>query len=260
MASSRRFLGATRGALRTLGAVAMFMPRWYARRPGSPAARRIETGYFRWIVRGAGVRVERRGTPAPGAGTLYVANHISWVDIPLLASLIDADFVSKTDVARWPLVGPLARRFGTLFVTRERRGGTAAQAEAIARRLQGGQGIILFPEGTTAGGLRLLPFRTSLFAAAASAARVQPVAISYAAPDGGPMAPDHLADVAWERKESVVANAVAIARRRTRAVVTFLPPLDPAAYADRKALALAAYHAIAGAGDAAPRRRSDVQP
>jgi 1-acyl-sn-glycerol-3-phosphate acyltransferase len=126
---------------------------------------------------------------------------------------------------------------GTLFVERERRHGASAQADTIRGRLMAGDSMILFPEGTTSDGLALLPFRTSLFAAADAARVIQPVALVYAAPDGSALPPERLAEIGWTGEEALLPNAVALASAPTRAILCFLPSVDPRAFADRKALA-----------------------
>lgn len=241
-----RQFGATRALLATLTAAAA-IPVWLACPPRSPGARRIERRFFTRLLRGAGISVESRGSPAPASGTLYVVNHISWADILVLATRIEADFVAKADVAGWPLIGLLARRMGPIFVAREQRGAAAAQADAVRARLAGGGGVILFPEGTTSDGSGLLPFRTSLFAATQAARRIQPVALAYVAADGSPLSPERLAEISWVGGEALLPHAARLVRRPTRAVLTFLDPLDPSSFADRKMLAEAARSAIAAA-------------
>jgi 1-acyl-sn-glycerol-3-phosphate acyltransferase len=112
-----------------------------------------------------------------------VANHVSWLDVLALNALWPATFVCKSEVRRWPVLGWLIGRDGTLFLER----GNARQARRLgsrmARRLSAGERIALFPEGTTSDGTSVLPFRPALLQAAiASGAPVQPVALSYSDP------------------------------------------------------------------------------
>jgi 1-acyl-sn-glycerol-3-phosphate acyltransferase len=221
------------------------------KRPGTAAAAALHRCFFDRVLRAFGITVEVRGTPSVEPGTLFVANHISWADIPVLGAVIDAYFVAKADIADWPLVGKGARRLGTLFIQRERRHGVSAQADAIRDRLAAGQSVILFPEGTTSDGTGLLPFRSSLFAAAGAARRIQPVALVYAAPDGGALPPERLAEIAWVGDEALLPNAATLATAPTRAISCFLTPLDPELFPDRKVLANHVREAIGAAATGA---------
>lgn len=98
-----------------------------------------------------------------------LSNHVSWLDIIVLGSLRPLSFVAKSEIAGWPVVGTLARLQRTVFIDRARRADTAAVNAAVARRLAGGDLIVLFAEGTTGDGTRLLPFRSSLVGAARAA-------------------------------------------------------------------------------------------
>lgn len=254
-AVKRRPLGRLRAAA-GIARAGMIVPLWLARAPGSAGARRLQRRFHEIVLSGFGVTVEVRGAPLIEPGTLFVANHVSWADIALFGATIDAHFISKAEVAQWPFLGAGARRTGTLFVERERRHGVSGQAEAIRRRLAEGDSIILFPEGTTSDGRALLPFRTSLFAAADAARSIQPVALAYAAPGGGPLPPERLAEIAWTDEEPLLPNAAALAAGATRAILSFLAPIDPRDFPDRKALATHAREAIAAACAKATQRRS----
>lgn len=242
----RRMFGRIRAVAGTLGTAPVLL-RWLTRKPGSVAARKLERRFFERLRGGFGLAMEVHGEPAPREGTLFVANHISWADIIVLGSLLDAHFVSRADVADWPLIGKLARRLGPVFVDRQRRHSVSGQADAIRERLRADEAVILFPEGTTSDGRGLLPFRTSLFAAADAARLIQPVSLTYAASDGSVLSPDRLAEIAWIGDESLLANAAALAGASSLAVVRLLPPIDPRAFPDRKALADHARAVIAAA-------------
>jgi 1-acyl-sn-glycerol-3-phosphate acyltransferase len=198
--------------------------------------------FLAWVGRSAGMRVRIEGTPLKGR-VLFLANHQSWLDIMLIAGTSGAAFVSKDDVARWPLVGWLARLNHTVFVERSQRSAVRGQADSLRKALAGGQPVALFPEGTTEGGAAVLPFRASLLAALYPPVRgllVQPVAIDY-----GPAA----SRIAWVGKEAALANARRVFSHQgsTPVTVRFLAPLDPGAFADRKLLARAAHAAVAKA-------------
>ena len=128
-----------------------------------------------------GLRVTVLGKPA-GPGTLYAANHASYLDIPVLCAVTDGVFVAKAEVRGWPLFGFLAAIGRTIFVSRQRAGVTRERL-AIAGRLADGEAVFLFPEGSSSDGARVMPFRTALMTAAAMDPEldvlVQPVTIAY---------------------------------------------------------------------------------
>lgn len=131
-----------------------------------------------------GIPARWQGEAAP-APTVLVANHSSWLDIFALNAGQTLVFVSKSEVARWPGIGWLARATGTVFIQRDRRE-TAAQVAVLRARLAGGERLAFFPEGTSSDGLRVLPFKPALFAAFAGTEglQIQPVTIRWHAPEG----------------------------------------------------------------------------
>lgn len=239
------------GPLAGFAGLAARIPLWLIHAPRSDRARAIERAAYRRLARGLGISVQVQGTRAEGA-VLHACNHISWADIPVLGGTLDAAFVAKAQVARWPVIGALARRTPTLFIDREHRSGSGAQADALRACLQGGRGVLLFPEGTTSDGSSVLPFRSSLFAAADAAHCVQPVALSYLAADGGALTPERLRQVAWIGDDGLMDALRGVARAPLGVLVQFLTPLP--ASMPRKALAAACRDAIAQAHAAAPNR------
>jgi len=190
--------------------------------------------FLAWIGRIAGLRVEQIGQPLR-THVLLLANHVSWLDIMLLAGTTGCSFVSKKEVARWPVAGWLASLNRTIFIERAQRGAIHGQTEALRSALVSGRPVALFPEGTTEGGIDVLPFRASLLASLfppLPAVKVQPVAIDY-------HAVAH--DIAWTGDERAVANAIRVLRRPGRIPVTlhFLEPIEPAGMVGRKELAAA---------------------
>lgn len=138
-------------------------------------ARRWSAG----LLRAMGVRLVVHGLPRPGA-KLVVANHVSWLDIPAIGAVEAARFVSKVEVRRWPLFGKLADASDTLYLTRERPRDALRVVHQMAEALQAGDTVAVFPEGTTADGVELLPFHANLLQAAiATETPVQPVALRY---------------------------------------------------------------------------------
>jgi len=162
--------------------------------------------FHRSVMRLFGVRVIERGTPPQArVATLVLSNHVSWLDIPVIGSLHPLSFIAKAEVAGWPLVGFLARAQQTVFVDRGRRKATAEVNETVAHRLRKGDVMVLFAEGTTGDGNRLLPFRSSLVGAAQAALsdssvgriHLQPLAIAYARRNGLPVTRRERPAIAW---------------------------------------------------------------
>ena len=221
---------------------------WLALRRRSPWPRR----FLFWVGHATGLRTRIVGTPLRHH-VLFVSNHLSWLDIMAIAGATGAAFVSKDDVARWPVIGWLSRLNNTVFVARAERGAVRNQADALRQALNGGQPVALFPEGTTSGGADVLPFRASLLASLfppLEGVKVQPVALDY-----------HPAahDIAWLDGEEAGANARRLLSRPGVIPLTirFLAPVDPAAARDRKQLAAesrAEIMAALGASEPAPER------
>ncbi|MGN1055161.1 MAG: lysophospholipid acyltransferase family protein [Comamonas sp.] len=128
----------------------------------------------------AGVQLRIEGQPVTQGPVLLVANHQSWLDIPTLHAAQHCRFISKAEIARWPVVGQLARAAGTLFVQRSSRRDTQRTVQAMVQALQQGDIVTVFPEGTTGDGRELLPFHGNMLQAAIDAdAPVQPVAMTF---------------------------------------------------------------------------------
>ena len=134
-----------------------------------------------------GLKRHVSGSPSPERGA-YVANHSSWLDIFVLNASKRIYFVAKEEVHGWPGIGWLARGTGTVFIRRDRRD-AKRQQEMFEDRLRAGHHLLFFPEGTSTDGQRVLPFKTTLFAAFTTEAMrdfltVQPITLRYHAPDG----------------------------------------------------------------------------
>jgi 1-acyl-sn-glycerol-3-phosphate acyltransferase len=148
------------------------------------------------------VRVRVVGAPVHGQPALIVSNHVSWLDIPVLASIGPVAFVAKREVSCYPVVGPIARLMQTVFVDRTRRHQTPEVNAAIAARLNEGHPVVLFAEGTSSDGNRVLEFRSALLGAVtqvdpAHAVLLQPASIGYTRIQGIPMGRQHRPIVAW---------------------------------------------------------------
>jgi 1-acyl-sn-glycerol-3-phosphate acyltransferase len=140
-----------------------------------------------WLKRAAslcGVQIRTRGLP-PGSPVLVVSNHVSWLDILVIASVLPVTFVSKIEIRSWPLLGRLASRAGTLFIRRGGKNAANQVTEQIIWYLLRGQSVAIFPEGTTSDGRHVRRFHARLFGAAIHAdTLIQPLAICYPHPGG----------------------------------------------------------------------------
>ena len=126
-----------------------------------------------------GIALQRSGTPRSGP-VLFVANHVSWLDILAINAVHPARFVSKADVRHWPVMGWMVACGGTLFIERERKRDALRVVHQVAAALKAGETVAVFPEGTTSDGHALLPFHANLLQAAiATEVAVQPIALRY---------------------------------------------------------------------------------
>jgi 1-acyl-sn-glycerol-3-phosphate acyltransferase len=161
-------------------------------------ARRMPVWYHNKVCRLLGIRLVYRGERSAHQPTLFVANHTSYLDIEIFGAAIEGSFVAKAEVAHWPIFGALAKLQRTIFVQRADRAGAARQRDEISRRLDDGDNLILFPEGTSGDGVHLLPFKSTLFAAAEDRrVIVQPVSVVYLLLDGIPLGRFYRPFFAW---------------------------------------------------------------
>lgn len=182
-------------------------PQWVALRFLGRRATLAPILFHRVFLRLFGVRLTQSGTPpAPGEAALVLANHVSWLDIIAIGALRPLSFVAKSEIAGWPLIGILAGLQRTIYIDRQRRGATATVSTAMGHRLAEGELVVLFAEGTTGDGTRLLPFRSSLVGAARAAlqaeagrgrVRLQPLAITYPRRNGLPVTRSERSEIAW---------------------------------------------------------------
>ena len=223
-------------------------PLFAARRPVTPWITQFVCCTVLGVI---GLRLVRRGQPMAGEGAV-VANHASWLDIFALNACDRIYFVAKSEVAAWAGIGWLARATGTAFIAR--KGAQArAQADLFETRLHAQHRLLFFPEGTSTDAVRVLPFKSTLFAAffadgLRDRLRIQPVSVVYKPPPGqdprlygwwGAMefAPHFLRMLATARHGHVEVN--------------FHDPVAVAAFPDRKALAAHCEAVIRAAHDAA---------
>lgn len=176
--------------------------------------------WHRVACRVLGIRVRVHGVLEAKRPLLLAANHASWKDILVLGSVADVVYIAKSEVRGWPVFGILARLQATIFVEREQRQKTGEQVNEIAERLAAGEIVVLFPEGTTSDGNRLLEVKSSLFGAAASAVphapdgivHIQPVSIAYTGLHGMAMGRYHRPIAAWPGDIELMPHLMGILR------------------------------------------------
>ena len=169
------------------------------------AASRMPVAWHRSILWMFGIKVQVLGQISSQRPLLLVANHVSWKDILVLGSIRPLSFIAKSDMESWPLLGHLAKLQRTIFVEREKRRKVGVQASEIAERLLEGEPVVLFAEGTTSDGNKILPFNSSLLGAAQRAIKVsgldaimiQPVSIAYTSMHGLALGRYFRPDAAW---------------------------------------------------------------
>lgn len=201
---------------------------------------RAMSGWCQGVCRALAVKVEVRGEP-PRHPCLLVCNHLGYLDIPVIGSQVGTLFVSKSEVADWPIVGHLATRASTIYVERARKRGLPDVNAQIRAALERGDGVVIFPEGTSSGGASVLPFRPSLLAAAAELSlEVRMARLSYAT---GPRDPDASQSVCWWGEMTFVPHVLALLHLdEIRASLTFVA--ESVAAEDRKDLAQALWHGV----------------
>jgi 1-acyl-sn-glycerol-3-phosphate acyltransferase len=191
--------------------------------------------FARAVLRSLRVRVSVSGHIRIPARALLVANHVSWLDILAIMSVIDTGFLAKREVGTWPVVGLMAHMHRTLFIDRERRTSIVRVNDAIAGRLRSGHRVLVFPEGTTTEGDRVAPFHAAHFAVVRSLAKdepaletsVHPVAISYS----------HR-QAAWTGDQSLLSHVAGLLRSPSlECSLAFLAPESSSACSDYKEMA-----------------------
>ena len=233
--------GPAKGIAGTMTAVALLAPTEIALK-GITGGRRsyLVRTFHRSLARSLGIRIITHGAPARGGPVLFVCNHVSWADIPVLGARLPAAFIAKSDVAGWGIVGRLATLARTVYVERTRRSSTGVQRDAISERLAAGDSLILFPEGTNSDGTGVLPFKSALFAVTDGLPDliIQPVTIAYTRVNGMPVTRERLPDLAWIGDTELMPHAMAFMRLgKIRAELIFHEPVRPGDYAGRKTLA-----------------------
>jgi 1-acyl-sn-glycerol-3-phosphate acyltransferase len=220
-----------------VGAYLLLYP-WRAR--ALSARFRLLSCWGRGVVRLLGGRVEVRGAP-PERPFFLVSNHLSYIDIPILYTRLHANFLAKWEVGASPLFGVLARSIGTLFVRRENKSDLTRVIREVEHRLARGEGVVVFPEGTSTRGERVLPFKPSLFEVAVrTGSPVSYASITYRTPPGSPSAEQ---SICWWGDMQFFPHLYQLLTLPTfQATLTFGP--EPIVAGDRKTLATRAHSAV----------------
>lgn len=220
--------------------------------------------YWAMFSRLLGLRVRVIGVNASGTSgrpIIFVSNHSSWVDIPVIGGVLDGCFVAKGDVAGWPVIGTIARLGRSVFVSRQ-RGSTVRERDRMRGLLADGDNLILFPEGTSSDGSRVLPFRSSFFSVAEGDSRpiIQPVSVVYDRLGGLPTGRANRPVFAWYGDMDIASHFWRLAQcSGLRVTVLLHAPLDPARFEDRKALSQAVWRTVAE-GAATLRQNRPARP
>jgi lyso-ornithine lipid O-acyltransferase len=212
----------------------------------SPLWGPCSVAYYRLLTRLLRIDIVTNGAQVTGRPVLIVSNHVSWVDIVVLAAIAPMVFVAKREVASWPLIGAAAKVQKVIFVDRMRRQQTPEANKEIAQRLAEGHPVVLFAEGTSSDGNRILPFRSALIGAVEAVCNdagpgelaLQPMSICYTAQQGLPMTRNQQPLVAWYGDLDFFPHFAAFIRRGAVTVtVSFGAPVTCTAATGRKVLA-----------------------
>jgi len=217
---------------------------WLAIKSGMRLQRALPMIWHRIAARLVGIRIHQNGAPAPGRPLLLAANHTSWLDIPVIGSLMPLSFIAKSEVAGWPVFGLLAKLQRSVFVNRERRSDTGRVNGEIAGRMSSGDAMVLFAEGTSNDGNTVLPFRSALLGAATKLkpgaheqVTVQPLSIAYAGLQGLPMGRQFRPHVAWYGDMELPGHLWGVfTEGAVDVIVTWGDPITVTETTDRKAL------------------------
>ena len=226
-----------------------------------PVIRWMPVAYHRFCCVILGIKVRVHGERSDAIPTLFVCNHVSYLDIVVLGGLIPVSFVAKAEVATWPFFSTLAKAQRTIFIERS-SGKTSRSRDEMMSRLNTGDNLMLFPEGTSSDGQRVLPFRSALFGVAQlrrdeKPIAVQSVAIAYTRLDGIPLGRYWRPLFAWFGDLDLVPHLWQMVRLgRLTVRVEFHEPVTVGGFGSRKALAEHCWRVIANGVDRAVSGRS----
>lgn len=215
--------------------------------------------YWKYVCKFLGVKIRVIGE-TPGCFSnqkrplIYVSNHTSWLDVPVLGGILYAGFVAKEDVGTWPFIGLIAHLGRTIFVSRQ-RGSAGRERDNMRKRLSECENLILFPEGTSSDGSRVLPFLSAFFSIAAPVTSpkrkaeitplLQPVSVVYDRLDHLPVGKSRRIVFAWYGDMNLAPHLWKLCQWRDMQVTVILHPLiDPNDHPSRKALAQEAWKAV----------------
>ncbi len=234
--------GATKIVVFLVAVVVMVPVAWAFKRYRPEQPFFIPRLFHSFLCRLLDLRVRVVGAPALAKPLLFVANHASYLDILVLGSVLPAGFVAKSEVAKWPLFGFLARMQNTVFIERKSTR-AAAQQTQLHNHLATHQNLILFPEGTSSDGLTALPFKSTLFGIVEDSApdvaiTIQPVSVTCVELNGFPLLREERALYAWYGDMTLPPHLWNVFKHGGFTIeVVFHAPLTPAHDANRKELA-----------------------
>jgi len=217
--------------------------------------------YWRGIRRIFGMRITVQGTVSQQRPVLFVVNHSSWLDIIALGSVLPGCFVARGDIAGWPVFGLIAKLGRTVFVSRDRSQVQRERSE-ISQRLAAGDNVILFPEGTTSDGCRMLRFQPAFLAVTEgkSAPYVQPVTLVFDRMNGLPVRRQDRPVLSWYGDMGMVSHFPGVARLQSfHATLVLDEAIPPGTYPNRKILSAVLQDRLA-ANAAALRQGRRVTP
>lgn len=199
--------------------------------------------FHRGVLTIFGLEVVILGSPSQAKPTLFISNHSSYLDIEILGAVLEGSFVAKSEVAGWPLFGFLSKLQRTVFINRKAKRDIDKQRDSMTGRLDEGDSLILFPEGTSSDGNRVLPFKTALFSVASyridgQPVTVQPLSVTAVALDGMPLGRLMRPLYAWYGDMDLAPHLWQLAKLGgLTIVVEFHPPVTIEGFTSRKALA-----------------------
>lgn len=188
-----------------------------------------------------GLKTEIRGTPVHNKQLIYVSNHLSYLDIPVIGAHLKASFIAKDDIAGWPVIGSLAKIQQTAFISR-----SSSKAKKVANALdvmlKEGKSLVLFPEGTSSPGTEVLPFKSSLFSLAQpkdmnTPISIQPFVLELIDVNGTPITPESRDLYAWYADMDFAPHIWVFLKNKGATIrLTFLDVVTPVPHQDRKEL------------------------
>ena len=203
--------------------------------------------YSRFALKRLRISVETSGIEPTGENFLVVSNHLSYVDLMVIAAVMPSVFVTSIDMGEVFFLGTMAEIGGSVFIERRHRERIEADIQQLASRLEDGFDVVLFPEGTSSSGESVLPFKRSLFAAAIrTGKKIRPLTLSYPKIDGEDFNRDNRDSVCWYGKMSFLPHFLRLlACRSIEAEVRFHPPVEPLAGESKYELARRVHRVVA---------------